>query len=73
MEACGQEGRGPTWAVAPTGRRRRISRKMHKSYYLFKSDMHICLSLILLGSVTFEINGCLYAGNSRFLIAKQLL
>jgi hypothetical protein len=23
MEACGQEGRGPTWAVAPTRRRRR--------------------------------------------------
>jgi hypothetical protein len=23
MEECGQEGRGPTWAVAPTRRRRR--------------------------------------------------
>jgi hypothetical protein len=24
MEECGQEGRGPTWAVAPTRRRRRF-------------------------------------------------
>jgi hypothetical protein len=25
MEACGKEGRGPTWAVAPTRRRRSLN------------------------------------------------
>ena len=35
MEACGQEGLGPTWAVAPTRRRRR-GRRFYIYTYIYR-------------------------------------
>ena len=41
MEACGQEGRGPTWAVAPTRRRRRAVAACNCKYV---TDYHYKIS-----------------------------